>query len=396
MRKRRHIPRVMLMVETSRAFGRGVIEGVARYALENGPCSILFECRAFDSPAPAWLKDWEGDGIISRTADMRMAKALWATKLPMVELLGPMGVGTPQVMADFLAGGRMVVEHFLNCGLQKFGYFTCDEAWWPRNHRDAFLRALGERGRTCCCYRAPKSRRVVPAWHERDRSHVAKWLRTLPRPIGIYTATDEHAVRLLDICRELKIAVPEEMAILGSSNDTLICETVRPTLSSLDINAWQVGYEAARLLDRKMAGRSSSSDVVRIAPSHVAVRQSTDLMVIDDDDMVRALEFIHAQGCTEIDVDRVAHEVGLSRRVLENRFRQHLGRAPKAEITRVRIERAKALLTRTDQTIESITHKCGFASPTYFTRAFRREVGTTPHAYRKTQRIAHAPGAPPA
>jgi LacI family transcriptional regulator len=194
-------------------------------------------------------------------------------------------------------------------------------------------------------------------------------------------------VRLLDVCRELNIAVPEEVAILGLGNDPVVCDTVHPTLSSIDLNSRLIGYEAARLLDTRMAGKAIDGPIF-VAPSHVAVRQSTDLMAIQDSDVAQAVRFIRQSACKGIDVSRVAKEIGLSRSSLEQRFHRYLERTPAAEIMRVRIEHAKMLLSRTDQTVECIARKSGFASAKYFTRAFRREVGTTPSAYRRSQRIS--------
>jgi LacI family transcriptional regulator len=185
----------------------------------------------------------------------------------------------------------------------------------------------------------------------------------------------------------LNLAVPEEVAILGRGDDRVICETVHPTLSSIDLDARRIGYEAAAMLDRWMGGKPPK-ELVSVPPSHVVVRQSTDLVAINDADVAKAVRFIREWACRGIDVARVAEEVGLSRRAVERRFLEHLGRAPKAEIMRVRIERAKMLLAQTDHSGEAIARKCGFASLIYFTRAFRREVGMTTRAYRKMRRVS--------
>lgn len=385
--RRRQIPRILLLVETSRTYGRGLAEGVARYALDYGPWSIQFEERALDSSPPDWLREWRGDGILSRTASLKLARLLWATKRPIVELFGSPKIGLPHIRTDTLLGGRMIVEHFLNRGLHHFAHFTYEDTWWIKAQREQFCRAVEERGFNCHVYRAPMSHRTIPVWHERYRERFVKWLRSLPRPIGVCAAVDLHAARLLDVCRELDIAVPDEVAIVGVGNDPVICETVSPTLSSLDLDARRVGYEAARLLDQMMAGKEIK-DTLLIPPSHVAVRQSTDTLAVEDEDLVHAMRIIREHACSGIDVANVADEVGLSRRVLERRFRKHLGFAPKKEIMRIRIEHAKTLLARTDRTVESIIRKSGFNSVAHFTVAFRRETGMTPHAYRQTRRIS--------
>jgi LacI family transcriptional regulator len=385
--KSHRVRHILLLVETSSAYGRGVVEGIAQYARENSPWSIQFENRALDSLPPKWLKEWRGDGILSRTVNLKMAKLLWATKLPMVELHGNPQIGASQLRNDHLMGSRMVVDHFWNAGLRQFAYFSYSDAWGTKWHRETFLDAVKERGCGCRVYKSQAAEQNLPVWHESQRPQMIEWLRSLPRPIGIYAAGDLHAVRLMDICREIGIAVPEELAIMGCGNDPVICGTVRPTLSSLDLNAQCAGYEAAKLLDRKMAGKSSK-DMICIPPSHVAVRQSTDLMVIDDPDVVQAMHFIRNFACSGIDVPRVAEEVALSTSVLERRFHKHLGRTPMAEIMRTRIERAKMLLAQTDKSSGSIAQNCGFRTLAYFTNVFRQRVGMTPNAYRRMRRIS--------
>jgi LacI family transcriptional regulator len=384
---KRRVPHVMLLVDTAGAVGRGIVEGISRYALEGGPWSIQFEYRALDSLPPEWLNEWNGDGIIARSPSLEQATMLQSLRAAVVELHGCPPLCSPMVTNDIAMDSRMIVEHLWGCGLRRFGWFAYGEAWWVKLHRDAFSRALYERGGECLVYDAPTCVDAIPRWHENQQAGLTKWLRSLPRPIGIVTPGDLHSVRLLDACRAVGLAVPEDVAILGMGNDPVICQAVRPTLSSLDFDARRLGYEAANLLARKMAGKPTDGVVV-VPPSHVAVRQSTDFMAIEDADMARAMRYIRDHACKGIDVSHMAAAIGLSRSFLERGFRQYLGRSPKAEIMRVRVERAKQLLIDTDKTSENLAKRCGFASLDYFTKAFRREVGMTPLAYRKLRRIS--------
>jgi LacI family transcriptional regulator len=383
----RHLPHILLLIDTAGAYGRGIVEGVGRYAREHGPWSIQYEYRALDSLPAARLKRWRGDGVISRTVSPKDGKLLRAMKRPIVELHGHPKSHVAEVHVDSVVQARMAVSHFLDCGLRRFAFFAIGNTWWIKEHRDQYNAQLRQRGFDCQNYEATLFSESVPVWDDRQRPNVIKWLRSLQYPIGIFTIGDLHAVHLMDVCREANIAVPEETAILGCGNDTVICETVNPTLSSIDLNSRCIGYEAARLLDAKMSGKAADGDVA-IAPSHVAVRQSTDIVPIDDTDVAHAVRFIRQFACTGIGVDCVAEEIGLSRRSLEYRFDYFFQRTPAAEIMRVRIENAKMLLTQTDQTIENVARRSGFASVRYFGRAFRREVGITPAAYRRSQRVS--------
>ncbi len=375
----------MLLIDTAGAVGRGVVEGIGRYALEHGPWSIELEYRALDSTPPEWLKWWRGDGIIARTSNAAQARALVATGRPLVELFGHPRVMQAQVTADQAAEANLAVEHFLNCGLRHFGYFTYEEVWWIKSHRDAYTRELEERGWPCHAFNAPKSRRAMPVWRDQLWPALFRWLRSLPPQIGIYTPGDLHALRVLDACRKARIAVPDRVAILGRGNDPIICETVRPTMSSLDPNPRRVGYEAAGLLAKKMAGKAVP-EVILIRPSGVAARHSTDFTVVEDTDVAWALRLVRQEACRGINVPRVAQQVGLSRRALEIKFRKYLGLTPKAEVRRVQIDHAKRLLARTEKTIQAIAHECGHRSAKYFAAAFLRKVGLTPCAYRRDSR----------
>jgi LacI family transcriptional regulator len=383
-----HAPHVLMLVETSRAFGRRVVEGVSRYSLENGPWLVHFEEGGVSDISLEWVRKWRGDGIIIRSVNLKISNYLMSTKLPLVELRGDEKIGHAHVRTDFTIGAQKIFDHFHERGLREFAHFTYGANWWTDSQSQAFRAIVEQNGYRCRSFDCFPSIDPQYEWREKYRSRVSKWLRSLPRPIGIHASADQHAVRLLEICRELNIHVPEEMAILGVGNDLIICENVRPTLSSLDLDARRIGYEAAKLLDEKMAGKKTGDEPICIPPSQVIVRQSTDHIAIPDADVIQAMQFIRAASCKGINVDRVAEEVGLSRRGLERRFQRLLGTTPKEEIMRVRLDYAKNLLAQTDRTIESIAARCSFASLAYFSRAFRREVGMTANAFRKKSRIS--------
>ena len=198
-------PHVLLLVETSLAYGRGIVEGIARYALENGPWSVQFEARGLDSLPPKWLKNWRGDGIISRTISLKAAKMLKATQLPLVEMLGSPKIGVAQVRGDFEVMAQDGRRPFSRQRVAAIRLLLLREI---RLHQGTSRRFSQESCRsgdsTAMLSTRPVVKEIVPHWDERQRPSVAKWLRSLPRPIGIYTPGDSHAVRLLDICRELR------------------------------------------------------------------------------------------------------------------------------------------------------------------------------------------------
>ena len=223
------------------------------------------------------------------------------------------------------------------------------------------------------------------SWNREKRGLVAG-LNRLPRPVGIMACCDIKAQQLLEVCRELDIAVPEEVAVLGVDNDRLLCDLAEPPLSSVICNTHHTGYEAALLLDRTMSGEKIGSKSVLLKPLGIETRQSTDILAIDDPDVAAAVRFIRENATSGINVGDVLREVPLSRRVLENRFRKILGRTPHEEITRLRIDRIKRLLVETDLALSQIAVRTGFQHDEYMTVAFKKAVGMPPRNYRQAER----------
>jgi LacI family transcriptional regulator len=379
------IPRILLLIETANSYSRGILEGIGRYVRDHGPWSIFFEERGLEEPPPHWLKKWEGDGIIARTATPTIDRRLRATGLPRVELLGLRANSPAKVHGDNHFGGRMAAEHLLDCGFRHFGFFSCVEAWWIAHFREGFCRALKQRGFSCNVYRSPvENRRLLPRWRESQRKSALQWLQSLPWPVGVFSPSNDDARIVLEMCQHLNIAVPEHLAILGAADDPAICSVTTPPLSSIDFDSKRVGYQAAALLDRLMAGCPAPKTVQWIAPARVVVRQSTDIVAIEDQDVGRAVRFIRQHAGSGIDVHDVTRAVQLSRRGLERRFRKFLGRTPKEEILRVQIDRVKMLLADTILPIQSVAEKSGFHNFRYFAKIFRRQAGTTPRAYRQS------------
>ena len=212
---------------------------------------------------------------------------------------------------------------------------------------------------------------------------MIEWLESLPKPCGVFCACDVYGVQVTNACRSRGIAVPTQVAVLGVDNDPVICSVSFPPLSSVDLNSKKVGYEAAALLDRMMAGKQPPKRTIFVEPEHVITRESTDIIAVDDADVAQAIRLIREHACRGLRVKDVAETLGLSRRALQQRFQRCLHRTPKEELMQVQIDRAKMLLSQTDLSVEQISRRCGFTTFEYFVRAFRRKTGTTPRIYRK-------------
>ena len=177
---------------------------------------------------------------------------------------------------------------------------------------------------------------------------------------------------------------------MGVDNDVLLTEMVRPTLSSIDLGAERIGFEAARMLDKLMQGQRVSQQPVELAPNGVITRHSTDVLSIEDEVVADAARFIRQHAAEAIGVDDVLRQVAMSRRNLERRFRRVMRRSLLEEIRRVHLDRAGKLLRETNHDIPSVAEQSGYASHVRFSTVFREQMGTTPTIYRRKYRAGLA------
>lgn len=381
------VPHVALLIETSRAYGRALLRGVARYTQEHGPWSIFFQPHGLGDPPPAWLKRWRGDGILARVSDPHTADAILATGVPTIDLRGLMtDLPMPFIGADNNAVAALAAGHLLERGLRHFAFYGRPRGQHPHMDQrcDAFAAELKTNGFDCEIYQHTRS--AADGW-ERQQERLAQWLASLPRPVGLMTCHDDCGQQVLDACIRANLHVPDDIAVISVDNDEHLCGLSRPPLTSIDPNAERIGYEAAALLDRMMAGEPAPKQPTYITPRRVVTRESTDVVAIDDAELALALRYIRDHACDGIGVEDVLNVVPVSRSVLERRFRARLHRSPKAQIIRVRLERAQTLLTETDMPLAEVARKCGFGQMKYFSEAFRKKIGVPPGQYRAKNRV---------
>jgi len=176
--------------------------------------------------------------------------------------------------------------------------------------------------------------------------------------------------------------VPEEMAVIGVDNDSLLCELANPPLSSVMLNAEHGGFEAAALLDRLMSGRSSGQERIVVEPLQVVTRRSTDVVALEDIEVAHALQFIHENAGRPIQVTDIINALGISRRTLEIRFRRAIGKSMNEKIQQAHLERAKRLLLETDLPLPKVANAAGFNSTNYLTVVFHKAFAMTPAKFR--------------
>jgi LacI family transcriptional regulator len=391
-------PRVALLIESSRSYGRELLMGIAKYVRIHGPWSIEFEEGDPTEHFPKWFDRWKWDGIIARVSTPAMAEVIRRTGVPVVDLSGNLPeFRFPRIRSDEEAVGRLAAEHLLERGFKNFAFCGFNGTDWSDLRRANFERRVSEAGFGCKAfeYAVPTQSFSASDYEEHGERHerdLMAWLQTLPKPCGLMACNDARGRQVLNCCREVGVAVPDEVAVIGVDKDEIFCELSDMPLSSVILNTQQIGFEAAALLARLMAGESTDTSSILVQPLGVMARQSTDVLAMDDRHIAKALKLIRERACDGLDVESLLKVVPLSRSVLERRFSQILGISPKAEILRVRLDRVCSLLAESDLSLAEVAHKAGFEHPEYMSRLFKKKMGVTPGEFRKFPGTIHLPG----
>jgi len=370
---------VALLIETSNAYARGLLRGIHSFVQSSADWSLYLGEQRRGEAVPAWLKRWKGDGIIARIETPEIAQALQKRKLPIVDVSAARCFPEmPYVETDDREFATMAADHLLGRGFRNLGFSGDPRFMWSRNRQEAFVAHVDRAGAKAFVHETGVGPEDPAAEHER----LIQWLKELPKPVGIMACYDIRGREILDACREAKITVPHEVAVIGVDNDELICDLSYPPLSSVIPDTQRTGYEAAQLLERMMRGEHVPAGAHLVPPLGIATRQSSDILAVDDEVVAAALRYIHDHALEGINVDHVVKQAPVSRRALETRFREVTGRTPHQEIVRVQIDRVKQLLANTDLTLEAIAHRCGFQHAEYMSVAFKREVKMPPGQFR--------------
>ncbi len=378
-------PHVALIVETSLASGRDVLQGIARYVREHRSWSIFHEPRDLEGAVPRWLRGWKGDGIIARVQNRRIARSVRETGLPVVDTLGLVpDARLPLVHVDDIAIATLAAEHLLGRGFKQFGFCGVSGANWSDNRREAFNHCVTVAGHACHNYQLPSAHGRT-SWED-EQDSLVRWIQSLPKPVGIMACNDPRGQRVLEAGGRAGALIPDEVAVIGVDNDEPLCEVANPPLSSVLPDHVQVGYRAAALLEQMIESRKAPSCPIYLPPLGLVTRRSTDVIAISDRHVIQAVRFIREYACDGISVDDVVQQVPVSRSVLQRRFNQHIGRSIHDEIIRQRIRRVQQLLTETDLPITTVADRAGFEHVEYMGVVFKSKTRCTPGHYRKQHR----------
>lgn len=386
--------RVLLLIESSRSYGRGCLLGVAAYARSHGRWSVLHLERGLTEALPRFLRTWKGDGIITRIENVKISRAVAELGAPAVDLRGShRPQGGAMLDTDPRIVTRMAAEHFLDVGFRNFAYIGYPGVDFSDLRIAAFREYLNSRGLDVSVYsQTPQlpSNTDVLGWEARgelEGEAIARWLQSLNRPLAVFACNDVRGRQIIEACNESGLSVPEEVAVIGVDDDEVICELCNPPLSSVQPDTMRLGYEGAALLDAMMEGEEPPADTIYIPPKGIARRLSSEAAAIDDRGIASAMQIIRDRACDGLTVHDVVRQLNISRSTLERRFYAAFSRTPAAEIERVRMSRAKLLLMETRYKLSKIAVLTGYGTASQFATAFKRNTRMTPGEFRKQTQL---------
>ncbi|MEX0652997.1 MAG: DNA-binding transcriptional regulator [Phycisphaeraceae bacterium] len=382
--------RIILLIESSSAYGRRCLLGITRYARLHGHWQFWHKPHWLVTPRVVeHLKQWRGTGIISRLEDPRMVKAIQRLNLPTVELRGAILVpGVPCITSDATEVVQMAIDHLQSKGYQHLAFCGVPGMDYSDAREGAFRRLQDAAGRQVLVFSPRRrSRRLqldtIDQINSPQPLMLERWLQTLPRPVGIIACNDRRGGQVLEACTAVALRVPYDVGVVGVDNDEVICELADPPLTSVVANAEAAGYKAARLLDQLIAGNAVDAADYTVPPKSVQLRSSTDTTAVQDRELASIIRYLEMHIQNGVNVADLTEQTSLSRSSLERRFREYLNCTPREYLLRRRIDRVKELLQDPNLTVADVASRCGFKNASHMIALFRAQTGQTPAEHRR-------------
>lgn len=372
--------RVAILVDSTTTWSRTLIRGILDYTRVHGSWHVHLEPQPRDGRLH--LPDgWRGDGIIARVANESICAELEATALPVVNISG-VRLKTnpfPRVITQADALGRLAFHTFRDRGFRRFAYVGDLSLAYVRDHLAAYRAAVTGAGHGLSVHDISTT------------ASLAGFLSGLPKPVAAFCWGPSLGHRVIDTCQLSGLAVPHDVAVLGSAWDDLLSEASHPAQAAIRVQSERIGATAASVLDGMMRGHPPEQQEWHLEPHGVVEKPSIDTLAVDDPVLADVMEHLKTHALGPLSIDDLVRHVPVGRRSLERNFRRAFGCSILEHLRRTRINHARTLLAETRTPIAEVSRRCGFSSCTYFNRIFKQVTGTAPGRYRRQWR-ATAPG----
>jgi len=276
------------------------------------------------------------------------------------------------VTHDSRATARLAAQELLRLNLAAYAYVPWFESrFWSEEREEGFAAALKLNGMDFSLFTAQKCANDIMELQRR----LAEWISGLPKPVGIFAANDDMAVHVLVAANRLKLAVPQEIAVLGVDNNEMLCENTHPTLTSVMPNFEAAGHKAAEMLAARMANPRQRPHTETFGPRTIVRRSSTNRSTKSDAHVLDACDLIRRKACEGLRARDMASLFPCSRRMAEIRFRNIMGHSILDEIQAIRRAKAEELLMNPSLDANAVANFCGYSSANALRNFLRVHAG---------------------
>lgn len=249
---------------------------------------------------------------------------------------------------------------------------------WSKRREAAFLKAVADRATTQTAVYS--SLATSP---EIDRQRLADFLSRLEQPTAVLAVNDMRAMDVIAAAKEAGIFVPQKLAVLGIDNDPYVCDSGSPAVSSIEPDFHTEGAAAAELLDKMMQSRMpKSARHLFFGVKRVVIRESTPRLPLTESLIARAKEFINKYATDGISPGDVASHLGISRPLLDLRFRETQKTSVGRLITATKLSEVARKLCETRLSIAAIQDTCGFKNANALKNLFKSRYGVSMRDWR--------------
>ena len=330
----------------------------------------------------AWAKEWRADVVIAQfdpDDDVTLFRKNGIVALAQDYIAKFDSI--PNITGDYTLTGTMAADYFLSKGFKNFGFFGYNGVCWSDERCDAFRhrveKSVGEEN-----FYMYDRQNIDNMWYY-DQSILSDWLQNLPKPIAIMACDDNQGNILLQACEFCGLHVPFDVAIIGVDNDEILCNMSDPTMSTINVDIERGGSDTAAMVDRMVKDPSYMGEDIVLKPLGVIERLSSSVFATNDKEVLAALRFIHANVDSKIQVTDVLKNAPVSRRLLEQRFKNMTGMTIYNYISVMRMERFAQLLISSNDPISDIAARLDEFDTKGISRRFKELKGCTPSEFRK-------------
>lgn len=313
-----------------------------------------------------------------------IAQLLVAQKIPFISL-GRRIAREPLVTLDEYGAGRKMAAYLIEKGFRQLACLS--ESRYVQARVDGFCEEARNHG-----IEVHLNSDIKPSpWMGTDDKdwewkEAVSWLKSLPKPVGLAVVHPMHGYGVTEICERCGIRVPEEIAIIASMENPTVCRMAPVPITGLRIGYHALGLKTAQLLSAWMERGVKPPEQSVVELGAVVERESTDIVAAGDPMVSKVAAWISNQMQQAITVKDLLKVAGVSRPVLERRFKAALGRSPLQEIHRQKFRHACELLLAGNTSIGEVGQQCGMSDPFRFSAFFRKMSGCAPKTFREQKR----------